>query len=262
MWGRKSRTLLTIIGIVLGVAVVLAIAITNESTLASIRRIFDEASGRAHLVVNSNSVMGDPFDGSALIRVSKAPGVLQAAPADEWGLTFSVAGASSANDLLIFGVDPALDRVVRDYEVVAGGLLPDDANAYVALLVQDYAHDKGLTVGDDLTILISDRAESFRIVGLIRKAGPGMQNNGAVAIVPIDAAQAIFDLGSDLSQIDVLVDPDIAQSPRRLDELKSQLTETLGQDYQVLYPAARGAVVSKMLASYQLGLSFFSAVAL
>jgi ABC-type antimicrobial peptide transport system permease subunit len=65
MWGRKSRTLLTIIGIVLGVAVVLAIAITNESTLASIRRIFDEASGRAHLVVNSNSVMGDPFDGSA-----------------------------------------------------------------------------------------------------------------------------------------------------------------------------------------------------
>jgi putative ABC transport system permease protein len=273
MWGRKSRTLLTIIGIVLGVAVVLAIAITNESTLASIRRIFDEASGRAHLVVNSNSVMGDPFDGSALIRVSKAPGVLQAAPsvsqktllaadADEWGLTFSVAGASSANDLLIFGVDPALDRVVRDYEVVAGGLLPGDADAYVALLVQDYADEKGLKVGDDLTILISDRAESFRIVGLIRKAGPGMQNNGAVAVVPINAAQAIFDLGSDLSQIDVLVDPDIAQSPRRLDELKSQLSQTLGQDYQVLYPAARGAVVSKMLASYQLGLSFFSAVAL
>jgi putative ABC transport system permease protein len=273
MWGRKSRTLLTIIGIVLGVAVVLAISITNESTLASIRRIFDEASGRAHLVVNSNSVVGDPFDGSALIRVSKVPGVLQAAPsvsqktllaadADEWGLTFSVAGASSANDLLIFGVDQALDQVVRDYELVAGSFLPDNPDAYVALLVKDYADDKGLTVGDDLTILISDRAVSFRIVGLIRRAGPGMQNNGAVAVVPIGAAQAVFDLGSDLSQIDVLVEPDIAHSPRRLEESKSQLAETLGHGYQVLYPAARGAVVSKMLASYQLGLSFFSAVAL
>ena len=273
MWSRKSRTLLTIAGIVLGVAVVLAISITNESTLASIRRIFDEASGRANLVISNNSVLGDPFDGSALTRAGKVPGVLQVAPsvsrktllasdADDWGLTFSVAGASSANDLLIFGVDPTLDQVVRDYELVAGNLLTDDRDAYVALLVQDYADDKGLTVGDDLTILVSDRAESFRIVGLIRKAGPGMQNNGAVAIVPIGTAQAVFDLGSDLSQVDVLVEPSIAASPHLLEELKSHLAEILGPGYQVLYPAARGAVVSKMLASYQLGLSFFSAVAL
>jgi len=273
MWSRKSRTLLTIIGIVLGVAVVLAIAITNESTLASIRRIFDEASGRAHLAVTSSSVMGDPFDGTALARVSRVPGVQQAVPsvsrttllaadADEWGLSFSVTGASSANDLLIFGVDPALDRAVRDYEVVAGDFLPEDSDAYVALVVQDYADEEGLTVGDDLTILISDSVESFRIVGLISKSGPGMQNNGAVAIVPIGAAQAVFNLGSDLSQIDVLVEPGIAASPRRLEELKGELAETLGQGYQVLYPAARGAVVSKMLASYQLGLSFFSAIAL
>jgi putative ABC transport system permease protein len=273
LWSRKSRTLLTVIGIVLGVAVVLAIAITNESTLASIRRIFDEASGRAHLVVTSNSVSNEPFEGGALMRVSRAPGVSQAAPsvshntllaaeADEWGLSVSVAGASSSNDLLIFGVDPALDAAVRDYELIAGEFLPKDEDAYAALLVQDYAQDEGLTVGDDLTILVADDVETFRIVGLIRKAGPGLQNNGAVAIVPIGAAQAVFDLGSDLSQIDVIAAPDIADSPRRLEDLKAQLAGMLGQGYQVLYPAARGSVVSKMLASYQLGLSFFSAVAL
>jgi putative ABC transport system permease protein len=273
MWSRKSRTLLTVTGIVLGVAVVLAIAITNESTLASIRRIFDEASGRAHLVVTSNSVVGDPFEGSALPQVGRVPGVRQVAPsvskktllaaeADEWGLALSVAGTSSANDLLIFGVDPAVDRAVRDYELIAGNFLPDDRDAYVALLVQDYADDKGLTVGDDLTVLIPDGVEAFRIVGLIRKAGPGLQNKGAVAIVPIGAAQAVFDMGSDLSQLEVLVEPAIAGSPRQLEALKSELAENLGQGYQVLYPAARGAVVSKMLASYQLGLSFFSAVAL
>jgi hypothetical protein len=60
MWSRKSRTLLTVTGIVLGVAVVLAIDITNESTLASVRRIFEEASGGAHRVVTSNSVVGRP----------------------------------------------------------------------------------------------------------------------------------------------------------------------------------------------------------
>jgi putative ABC transport system permease protein len=270
---RRSRTLLTILGIVLGVAVVLAIAITNESTLASIRRIFDEASGRAHLVVISNSAVGEPFDGSALLLVSKVSGVRQAAPsvsqrtllaadADDWGLTFSVTGTSSANDLLIFGVDPILDQAVRDYELVAGSFLPEDEDAYAALLVQDYAEDKGLTVGDDLTILALDNVESLRIVGLIRKAGPGMQNSGAVAIVPIKTAQAVFNLGGDLSQIDVVVEAGLAESPRRLEEIKSELATTLGKGYQVLYPAARGAIAAKMLASYQLGLSFFSAVAL
>lgn len=273
MWSRKSRTLLTLIGIVLGVAVVLAIAITNESTLSSIRRIFDEASGRAQLVVTSNSVVGEPFDASVLQRLTKVAGVRQAVPslsrktllaaeADEWGLAFSVAGANSANDLLIFGVDPALDPAVRDYELVTGSLLPEDEDAYAALVVQDYAQEKGLTVGDDLTILVANSEESFRITGIIRKAGPGLQNNGAVAIVPLGAAQAVFNQGSDLSQIDLVVEPDIAESPRRLEELKAQLARNLGPDYQVLYPAARGAVVSKMLASYQLGLSFFSAVAL
>ena len=273
MWSRKSRTLLTILGIVLGVAVVLAISITNESTLTSIRRIFDEASGRAHLVVTSNSVTGEPFDGGTLLQVNKMPNVRRAAPsvsrktllaqdADEWGLAFSVAGASSANDLLIFGIDPASDRAVRDYEMVSGSFLPNNQDAYVALIVQDYADDKGLTVGDDLAILVSNNEESFRILGTIRKAGPGLQNNGAVAVVPIAAAQAAFGLGSNLTQIDVIVEPAIAESPRRLEELKSQLAGALGPRYQVLYPAARGAVVSKMLASYQLGLSFFSAVAL
>jgi putative ABC transport system permease protein len=69
-------------------------------------------------------------------------------------------------------------------------------------------------------------------------------------------------MGGDLSQIDVVVEPDIAESPPRLEEFKAQLARELGREYQVLYPAARGSLVAKMLSSYQLGLSFFSAVAL
>jgi ABC-type antimicrobial peptide transport system permease subunit len=51
---RPSRTLFTAFGIVLGVAVILAISITNLSTLDSISRLFSEASGKANLVVASS----------------------------------------------------------------------------------------------------------------------------------------------------------------------------------------------------------------
>jgi hypothetical protein len=82
-----------------------------------------------------------------------------------------------------------------------------------------------------LAILISEDVETFHIAGLIRKSGPGMQDNGAVAVVPIGAAQAVFGLGSDLSQIDVLVEAPIAESPRRLDELKIQLACNLQRNH-------------------------------
>jgi putative ABC transport system permease protein len=270
---RALRTLLTATGIVLGVAVVFAVSITNESTLASIRRIFDGASGRSDLVVTSSSLMGDPFDAGALVRLRRLNGVqlavpgvsgrtLLAADAAEWGLAVSVGGTRTANDLLLFGIDPGLDQEVRDYELVDGTFLPNRPDAYAALLVKDYADDKDLSVGKDVTILTPAGQESLRVVGLIRKVGVGLQNNGAVAVLPLVTAQNLLELGSDLTQIDLLVAPSIANSPRELEAMKTQLSRELGAGYQVVYPAARGQVVARMLASYQIGLSFFSAVAL
>ena len=51
MRSRPGRTLLTLLGIVLGVAVVLAIQVTNPTTIDSLRQVFDRATGKASLVV-------------------------------------------------------------------------------------------------------------------------------------------------------------------------------------------------------------------
>lgn len=273
MHDRPIRTLLTALGIVLGVAVVLAVSITNDSTLASIRHIFDQAAGHADLVITSNGMIGEPFADEALVRVRRLPEVQLALPvvsgrvllasdAHKWGLDVSVGGMHTANDLLLFGVDPARDRLIRDYDLVAGSFLPAEADAYSALLVKDYAEEKKLSLGKDITILSATGQEKLRIVGLIAKSGPGLQNNGAVAIVPFETAQTLLDTRGKLTQIDVLANPDIAVSPRKLETLRQALASALGHGYQVLYPAARGQIVARMLASYQTGLSFFSAVAL
>ena len=270
---RPIRTMLTALGIVLGVAVVLAVSITNESTLASIRSIFDQAAGRADLTIASSGVIGDSFSDGALARVRRVPGVqlafpvvsgrtLLASEVDKWGLDVSVGGTRTANDLLLFGIDPAQDRQVRDYDLMAGSFLPAVLDAYDVLLVKDYADDKKLTLGKDITILTATGQEKLRIVGLIAKSGPGLQNNGAVAILPLKTAQMLLDKSGELTQIDVLATPDIAMAPRKLEALKETVAAVLGNGYQVLYPAARGQIVARMLASYQTGLSFFSAVAL
>lgn len=272
---RKLRTLLTLGGIVLGVAVVLAINITNDSTLDSVRTVFDEASGKAHLVVTDSSAVPEDFSASILRQVERTPGVVSAAPsinqitltvqqADKWGLALSVAGASGANDLLVMGVQPNVDRTVRDYELVAGNWLPEKARrAYQAVVVKDFADDQGYQIGDDLKILVSDnREETLEIVGLIAKKGPGLQNDGAVAVIPLDTAQRLFDLGSNIDQIDIILERSIAENARELARARQTIRQKLGTDFSVQYPASRGDVVAKQLQSYQLGLDFFSAVAL
>jgi len=272
---RKLRTLLTLTGIVLGVAVVMAIDITNDSTLDSIRTIFNEASGKAHLVITDRSALPESFPVSVLKQVERVPGVVAAAPsvnrtmitvkqAAEWGLAFSVAGASAANDLLVLGIQPDLDQQVRDYTLTAGKWLPEaETRAYKALLVQDYADEQGYQLGDDIEILLDDaEKETLEIVGFIAKQGPGLQNEGAVMVIPLDTAQRLFNLSSNIDQIDVVLEPAIAENTAALEQTRQTIQKQLGNDYYVQFPASRGDVAAKQIESYQLGLSFFSAIAL
>ncbi len=270
---RKTRTLLTTLGIVLGVAVILAINITNNSTLASINKIFDEASGLADLVIVPSSYTGTSgFPESTLGRVRNIDGVqavvpsvqantLLAGDAKGWEFTFGL-GGSSGNRLLLFGIDPAVDREARQYNLIAGRFLMPGERSYSAIFTQDYADEKKITVGKDVEILLPTGTATLRAVGIVKKDGPGLMNSGAVAFVPMDVVQELFVRGGELDQLDVVTRPVIGQSVTQLAALKRTLQDKLGNKYLVNYPAQRGQVVTQQLATYQQGLQFFSMIAL
>jgi putative ABC transport system permease protein len=272
---RKTRTLLTTLGIVVGVAVILAISITNQSTLASINTIFDEASGLAHLVVAPSSYTGvNGFPESVLARVRSESGIAYAVPtvqmrtllardAEGWQFEFGIGGMSAATDLAVFGIDPAIDRQARVYKLEAGRFLEAGETSYSTLFTMDFAQEKNISLGQDVDILLPNGGvETLQAVGFLRKDGPGLINSGNVAFVPIEAVQAIFARSGEIDQIDVVAEPGIAASPTALEELKTRLEDKLGAKYVVNYPAQRGQIVTQQLATYQQGLSFFSMIAL
>lgn len=273
LWTRKTRTFLTTLGIVLGVAVILAINITNSSTLASINKIFDEASGLAHLVIVPSSYTGNTgFPEATLGRVKTVGGVQTAVPsvqaftllaseAQDWQYTFGL-GGSSGNRLLLFGLDPAVDQLARQYNLTAGRFLEPGERSYSAVFTQDYADEHNLAVGKNVDILLPTGVETLRVVGIVRKDGPGLMNSGAVAFAPLEMVQELFVRGGQLDQIDVVAAPDVAASTTKLAALRRALQDRLGNKYLVNYPAQRGQVVTQQLATYQLGLSFFSMIAL
>lgn len=263
--------MLTTFGIVLGVAVILAISITNLSTLDSINRLFSEASGKASLVVTSSATDQSGIREDLVRRTLTVPGVkiaiptlhVQTLPADEVSqgqLGVSLFGQVTGG-LQLYGVDPNLDISARDYNIVAGRFLSPDLGVHEVVLVQDYANQKRFELGHDLRVLTPTGIEPLRIVGLMSKEGPGQLNNGAFGVMPLQAAQTLFDRDGELDQIEIVSTPQYS-SGEGPDALKAALQTRLGKNYSVVYPASQGKRVTQMLSTYQLGLNFFSVIAL
>jgi putative ABC transport system permease protein len=271
---RWVRTVLTAAGIVVGVAAMVAVNATNNSTLRSINRFFDEAAGQSDWVVET-AASGERFDESILATVRRFPGVVAAAPgivgitipadeADGWEEQYGAGGfVVPGTNFWLMGRDLAADAAIHTYALVDGRLLNPNETAYSMMLVEDYAQEKGIEVGEDFAILTPiSGVVALRVVGLIAKEGIGISNEGVVGIAPVPVVQALFGGSDQIGQIELVVEKSISGSTAELDQFRDDLAARLGPAFAVKRPASRGELVTNSLASYQQGLNFFSVVSL
>lgn len=271
---RWVRTVLTTLGIVVGVAAIVAVNATNTSTLNSIGRFFDETSGRSDLVVES-AVSGESFDEGTLNVVRRFPEVEVAAPVvvgvtiaaderDEWQQQYGAGGAIiPGTNFWLLGRDPEIDPQVHEYELTDGRLLRPDETGYNLLLVDEYAEEKGIELGEDFAVATpSQGVAELRVVGLIAKEGIGLTNEGVIGITPLNVAQELFARSGQVDQIELVIDQSIADSSDALAALREKIEAQLGREFDVAYPASRGELVTDSLQTYQQGLNFFSVITL
>src|SRR5450432_2820070 len=93
------RTMLTIAGIVLGVAVFVGMHSANQSVLLAFSKTVDRIAGKTELQVTAGEA---GFDEGILEKVQSAPSVRVAVPVIEAVVDSRIAGEGS---LLILGVD-------------------------------------------------------------------------------------------------------------------------------------------------------------
>ena len=168
---RFLRTFLSTFGIVLGVASILSIGVTNQTAMRSITRLFESTSGKANLIVNSADSSEASFPELALSRVKGVNGVYTAvpslqvttmlfdsAPMDAISLNFF---GASMSGLTLYGIDPEKDMKTREYTLVAGEFLSDDLKAQEIVLVEDYCEDNDLNLGDRIPILTPGGERKF-----------------------------------------------------------------------------------------------------
>lgn len=252
------RSLLTVIGVALGVAVMLAINLANESTLSRFKETIDLVAGKSNLEIASPSMPDiDEHILTQLHFLWDAGGKFTPV-IDE---TAVIAGP--APDVVqVLGVDSFADPQFRPFSFgSASAGSPAQTNNSIFDIGSVYVGEKlaaahGLQVGSRFPVLINAKQVQLQVAQIIRYSGPGKAFGGNIMVMDIGPAQELFDMRGRLSRIDMIVPAESA------DQLIVRLRKVLPSGVAVERPSRRGTQVEKMLAAFQYNLTALSLIAL
>ena len=181
LWHRKGRTLLTAVGISIGVAAIVALGAISQGLRAGLSAMME--GSQADLVV----MQGDAF---SFLLSSVDEGLMEQFAT--WGEVDAVNGMLFTNALMddetfvmIFGHDPE-GFAIAHYRVIAGQTLVEarQVRGKPILLGRRLVESLGVQVGDTMRIT----GTSFRVVG-IYETGDSFEDGATV--MPLDEAQAL-----------------------------------------------------------------------
>jgi putative ABC transport system permease protein len=248
-----TRTLLTVLGILLGVSVVFAIDVINNTVASSFRATIDKVAGKTALNVGS----GTGVDEALLERVRAVPGVAAAAPMIEE----SVHELKSDTQLMVLGVDTVSDTQVREYEVTADDLqLKDDLaflnDPHAVIVTTRFAERVGVKVGDTLSLETPNGKSEFTVRGTLAARGPATVFGGDLLLMDVFAAQIAFDRGKRFDHIDVVPDDGVEVAT-----LKTRIEQAIAGAADVSRPERRSQETERLMLAFNLGLSMLGFVA-
>jgi putative ABC transport system permease protein len=186
---RPLRSLLTIAGIALGVAVLCASLTLGAALNVAVDRTVNDMVGRADVRVSGLRESGLSEDAVSVLL--STDGVVDAAPVVEHKTFPTSSPTGRASDAItVLGIDPTSYLRVHDVPLAAGTML-DRTDEPVALISQELANEDGYGLGSRISILGAGGRTELRVVGILPGFGP-VAGTGRTAIIPIDVARATF----------------------------------------------------------------------
>jgi putative ABC transport system permease protein len=251
------RSLLTVLGIILGVAVFVAMHTANQAVFFAFERTVDRIAGAAQLQITSGEA-GFPED--ILERVQAVPEVQAAVPVIEAPAGTNLPGQGN---ILILGVDMTGDRSLREYDLETGEeAVIDDPLVFLAqpdsiIVTREFAARNGLSVGSRLGLSTMVGNKAFTVRGIMRSGGLTSAFGGNLAVMDIYAAQQVFGRGRRFDRIDVKLDEGMPVEAGR-----TAIRTSLGSGFEVEPPASRGQQLESTLAVYAISMNVSSVFAL
>ncbi|HEY2322949.1 MAG TPA: FtsX-like permease family protein [Thermoanaerobaculia bacterium] len=246
---EKTRTALTVLGIAVGVAVIVAIQLANQSALRAFRESVDAVAGRANYqIVPEAGALNEQL-------------LLKLQPFWDAGVRFApvidVEGVDEATQqpIRMLAVDLLSDLHFRDYRYarIEGAALQSFFQPDAVIVPAPFAREHHLALGSPLTLGILGIKRLMTVRGILEARGPATAFNGAIVVCDVATAQKAFGMLGRLSRVDLLV-PD--------DAIAKQIARVLPPSTRVERPSRRNERVENMLRAFRVNLFALAGVAL
>jgi putative ABC transport system permease protein len=223
---HKLRTVLTFLGVALGISLFLSILLLNDATFRSIDDNIDAMTGKAHLTITSD---GMGFEESVLEKVKNHSEIKAAIPVI---INYAYLNEKDSDAILFLGIDMLKDSSVREYNTTGAEIIPDplafinQADSIVA--TNTWAARQGLEMDSEIELLTKEGKKIFTIRGLIDEMGPAKAVNGNLIIMDIDGARYNFGRDGLYDRIDILL-----HDPQKIEDVRRELKQVLGERFKV-----------------------------
>jgi putative ABC transport system permease protein len=253
---HRLRSILTFLGMALGIAVIVAIAVVNRSLSTSFQSTIDQIAGKAVLqVANGEAGLAE----SLYPRIRDTRGVRDAAAAVEGFLPVS---GLPGERLYIYGVDLLTDSSMRDHRFADGEFDFDRALNFIAApdsiaITESFSRRNDLPVGARVTLLTTRGRQAYTVRALLEERGAARVFGGSFALMDLPVAQRALGKAGRIDIIDIAVEDGASVAA-----VQERLRQNIGGAAQVERPRNRGEQIEQLLTSFRVGLFFVSLIAL
>lgn len=249
---RPWLTLLLVISVALGVSVVVAVDLANESATQAFQLSTQVIVGKA-----THEIVGGPegFDDAIYRDLRVGQGFRLAAPIVE-----GYAGAKQlgGQTMHVLGIDLFAEPPFRTYLTSGENVSLDALTAFytepgAVLISADSAARYGLKVGGKISLQVGTIQKPVTIVGLLQQPNQvSARVLEGLVLTDISTAQELFDMNGKLSRIDLIATPKEAM----------EIGAALPLGLRVAPASEQADTITQLTAAFQLNLTAFSLLAL
>ena len=258
-----ARGVVTVAGLTLGVAVVVAIRLANTASVRGFETALDVVAGRTSLEIVGAGV-GVPEEQLAGMGWLREHG--RVSPVIDRNARLETPDGAGRR-LRVLGVDVLRDRPFREYQLLRFSrqgrpprprelldVLLDPASI---VLTERFARRHGIDVGAPVRLVVGDAVHEMTVRGLLLDQGPARVVDGRLALLDIAAAQWRFDGLGWVDRVELQLFDASA-----VDDVERAIAARLPGGLRVQRPSQRGRQVERMLAAFHFNLSALSWIAL
>lgn len=251
---RPLQSLLILLGVALGVAVMVSIDLANASASRAFELSTEVITGKAtHQIVPSGSGIRE----EEYVRLRRTGTLNLAAPIVS---TYVSIPAVKGQAFQLLGIDAFVDSAFRDYwqpDSLSGQAFFDLITRPATVMISSNLADRlGLTIGDELVIEVAGQYHSVWIAGILQPADRlAARSLEGILLADIATAQEISGKTGYLDRIDLIL-------PSDNEAVVRQIHSQLAPDLKIEAVEARQASVRQMTEAFQLNLSALSLLAL